>query len=52
MTFNLRYKKLNFTVYIIFSAAEPSPGFNFNLAMYGDTEEEVSPNIHFVTVYL
>jgi len=23
------------------SSAEPSPGFNFNLAMYGDTEEEV-----------
>jgi len=23
------------------SSAEPSPGFNFNLAMYGETEEEV-----------
>ena len=22
-------------------AAQPSPGFNFNIAMYGDTEEEV-----------
>lgn len=22
-------------------AAEPSPGFNFNIAMYGDNEEEV-----------
>lgn len=24
-----------------FAAAEPSPGFNFNIAMYGDNEEEV-----------
>ena len=24
-----------------FSAAEPSPGFNFNIAMYGDQDEEL-----------
>ena len=29
------------TLTIPFSAAEPSPGFNFNIAMYGDNEEEV-----------
>ena len=25
----------------MFLAAEPSPGFNFNIAMYGDNEEEI-----------
>ena len=25
----------------IFPGAEPSPGFNFNIAMHGDTEEEL-----------
>ena len=24
-----------------YSAAEPSPGFNFNIAMYGEQEEEL-----------
>jgi hypothetical protein len=27
-------------------AAEPSPGFNFHLAMYGDMEEEVIINLY------
>ena len=26
----------------MFAGAEPSSGFNFNIAMYGDEEEEVS----------
>ena len=25
---------------LFFSAAEPSPGFNFNIAMHGETDEE------------
>ena len=32
---------MNIFHYIFYLAAEPSPGFNFNIAMYGDNEEEV-----------
>ena len=32
---------MNIFHYIFHLAAEPSPGFNFNIAMYGDNEEEV-----------
>ena len=28
-------------LFFYFLAAEPSPGFNFNIAMYGEREEEV-----------
>ena len=34
-------KKIMLLLFFYFLAAEPSPGFNFNIAMYGEREEEV-----------
>ena len=36
-----KFSEFSINSTFIFSAAEPSPGFNFNIAMYGDQDEDL-----------